>query len=871
MKKRVLILISLLSALILLASGCVVRFPDEDLPDLDVTEIDPTKYEQLDDTPFRKVLEDNKAILYISTKTTEFALYHKATGKMIYSNPQDRGDSAMPRLNSVIRLSYYDDDDAAKEYLSYTDCNMATSPTVAWTKNDAGDLRLIYTFGKVEEKILCPQIFSKETFDQIKQQIAELDETDSTKNRYNRILDNAYKIYEWNKNGDNDFSVIQMAEEYPAIKEFPVYICGAKALAVRNVQTVLLAIGYTFEMMEAEYEKCLYKPENDIINIRLALDYRLENGELVITVPRDQLWLNRSTTKLAQVHLFEYLAAGTTEQEGSIFIPDGSGALIYWNNGKTNISSLSIPVYGRDKGVIFDMYTENTEGVFLPIYAQTENKDGKPDHTTMVILEKGAEMTNLNIVLADNRSSLYNTVYPSFMYTNVTEVQYIRYTTHYFQKQLPANDVSMRIVSLTGDDADYVGMAKYYREYLIKKGDLVDKDLRDDAYPMNVELVGSADVLRSTAGIPVTTRLRLTGYKDAQEILNGLKEKGLKNLTALYTAWANGGYRHSIMDHVSTIGSLGSERDLKNLFAFCAESGIVIYPEFDIQSVSQDNDGLFDSFISFLHSSRTLNNKVAKDYEYSVSIREPKKIGNFYLLQLKRYDDVYKGFMNGYRKFGNSTVYYSKLGRDLYSDFNQMYGTTRNDSFEKNKEILARTVTDGYQVAVSGANTYAFPYAAAIYNAPVMSSQYYLADESVPFYNIVLHGYTQYYTIPLNTADDYMVLFLRAVETGSGLSFKLIRASNEEIKDVSYGNFYSMNFDLWENTIVELYERANNELAGLQNLTIEDHENLASYVAKTVYSDGTVVYTNYSDEDFALGEGLTVASMDFVVVKGGVR
>jgi hypothetical protein len=199
-----------------------------------------------------------------------------------------------------------------------------------------------------------------------------------------------------------------------------------------------------------------------------------------------------------------------------------------------------------------------------------------------------------------------------------------------------------------------------------------------------------------------------------------------------------------------------------------------------------------------------------------------------------------------------------------------MYGVTRDQALDAALDTMKLAADKGYSILANGTNFAALQYASAIRNAPVSSSGYYLADESIPFYNIVLHGYVQYYTIPINTADDYMVLFLRALETGSGLSFKLIKAPNEIIKDINYGIFYSMNYDLWSETVYELYDKVNKDLAHIQDCTIIDHANLADDVAYTKYSDGTVVYVNYSNEDY-VADGITIPSMDYIVEKGGVR
>ena len=86
----------------------------------------------------------------------------------------------------------------------------------------------------------------------------------------------------------------------------------------------------------------------------------------------------------------------------------------------------------------------------------------------------------------------------------------------------------MRIKTLSGEDADYVGMAKVYQNYLVSNGKL-KKTVSDNTYGLTIDLIGSCDVKQSIAGIPMTVWLELTTYEDAQTILGDLKNNGVKN------------------------------------------------------------------------------------------------------------------------------------------------------------------------------------------------------------------------------------------------------------------------------------------------------------------------------------------------------
>lgn len=77
---------------------------------------------------------------------------------------------------------------------------------------------------------------------------------------------------------------------------------------------------------------------------------------------------------------------------------------------------------------------------------------------------------------------------------------------------------------------------------------------------------------------------------------------------------------------------------------------------------------------------------------------------------------------------------------------------------------------------VSGGNAYLFPYARHIVQAPMSDSGFHITDESVPFYQIVLHGYVDYAGMPYNLAQEVELreYVLQCLEYGSNVYFTWI-------------------------------------------------------------------------------------------------
>ena len=75
---------------------------------------------------------------------------------------------------------------------------------------------------------------------------------------------------------------------------------------------------------------------------RIPIEYRLEEDSLVVTVPTEDVVYPLEvespdgelvTMPLAAITVLPYFGAAGENEEGYIFVPDGSGAIMMLNNG----------------------------------------------------------------------------------------------------------------------------------------------------------------------------------------------------------------------------------------------------------------------------------------------------------------------------------------------------------------------------------------------------------------------------------------------------------------------------------------------------------------------------------------------------------
>ena len=140
-----------------------------------------------------------------------------------------------------------------------------------------------------------------------------------------------------------------LIEKYPNIINNDIY-------AIRDANNPALlakakenwdACGYTVEDLRYDNE------ENGVISevkqsVRYVFDivYELDGAGLKVSL--DLGGMDISGPHPNEIHLLPYFVCGASDEDGYILVPDGSGALIGFNNGKINAPQFSMKVYGQD-------------------------------------------------------------------------------------------------------------------------------------------------------------------------------------------------------------------------------------------------------------------------------------------------------------------------------------------------------------------------------------------------------------------------------------------------------------------------------------------------------------------------------------------
>ncbi len=836
--------------------------------------------------------------LYVDEQLGEIAIYNAKTEDYFFSNPYDYNRMSVSsvttksQLASLLELEYYDNSAAKKTVYSYDDAVNKTAfadpedPDSVdniqfWAeKLGEGNARLHFEIGSKELDTLLPYAaevnnFNAKVLDPLKAMADAGDEYAQL--AYTKLVAfyNRGKVYSYD---ELSVSLKQsIAAEFPGIKDYDFYILRTSNLYNRDKLLLSDYIRYTKQYTQADFDYDLkisgYVPdENFYACFKFYMDITIEDGNMKVDIPTDSISYDDEHFTLTKILPLRYFGSGKCTDEGFAFIPDGSGAVIDFNTrGLKKTASLSRVVYGEDYSLLaHKAYSNLTQSAYMPVFGLKANT-----RAFLAVIEKGDALATVQSETG-NLQSPFEAAYATFTYRTVQTVNYTDGTKQngeftYFNENVYTGGFALRYLLICGrKDADYVDMAIKYREYLIANGRLMNSvnTAANSDMPLVLETLGMIDKKESFFGIIYDKKIPMTTFEDAQNMITELSDNGVGNFSLRYRGWVNGGLNYSVPNQMSIVGKLGGKSGFRNLISFMVDGGYSLYPEVDFNVVRRDT--MFDGY-------NTQNNAPKMTDRTPVTLTPRNELDNVLGIE-KNYFGVspssaskyYGAFFGKYNKYGIGSISLGTVGNMLYSDFSKgNKGKNRQQALDILTSNVQKYVTGGgnTKVMVEGGNAYTWTYATEIVDMPLSGSNTLLADRSVPFMQIVLHGHIQYSGTAINMADNMTNAILKSAECGANLHFTLSAQNTRELKETVYSNYFTIDFDTWKSDVITLYTKFNAVFVSLQDKEITDHataEGLEN-VYITTYSNGTRVVVNYNRTDVTV-EGKTVAAQDFAVL-----
>ena len=848
-----------------------------------------------------KKLDMNGYELYIQPQTAEVAVRDKKSGQILFTNPYDvassKGTEATKnKLLSQILVSYVDNG-TAKEYSSYADAAKLGQILIKDIKNG---VRVEYTIGRANANYLVPRMISKERLES--QILANID----SKFYYSKII-SFYDLKDPFDETLPQSVKDEMQRAYPITKTMAVYVLSSdivnRELAYMENIIKTYAPDYTYEEMEYDHQMTQYESKTLSTPVfRMSLEYTLSEDGLVVSLPANGIRFDETLYKLQNITLLPYMGAGTYTNDGYTFIPDGSGALMDYADFSGRNTSIAGTVYGTDFAYQTLDGAANQDVMRMPVYGIVETRQKikyvenektytetvettdpetgevtteevektitveeavrvKENRGFLAIIEEGDALAR---IAAKHENQLHNynsvqvTVNPrpkdSYVLSDsisvgsssaIEVVSDRKYVGSYKIKYIMLTDDTVAEENNIEDyyETTWMGMARAYRDYLMKNGTLTrlsDADVKADI-PLYIETFGVTETIEKILSVPTTVKKALTSFDNVKTIYDELAAEGITNIDFRLTGYNNGGMYATIPSKLKWEKEAGGRSGYENLLAYAAEKGFGVYPDFDFSYVHRHKSS--DGLKLNRDIVKTIDNRYSSLREYDASLQE---YVSYYTLCVSPsvYSQFYTKFSKNYLKDNTQTISISTIGNTLNSDFDSNEPYNRNDAKKFTEEFLASVKADIASVMSDKGNVYTWQYIDKMLNVSLQSSRSLYASASVPFMGVVLHGSVEFAGSALNMAGDVDYDLLKAIENGAGIYFILSYDNTELLKeDFKLSKYYSVRYDIWRDELVQRYKELNDiiailgmdELSEEQRLTVNRARKIQQFLSQSFH------------------------------------
>lgn len=593
------------------------------------------------------------------------------------------------------------------------------------------------------------------------------------------------------------------------------------------------------------------------LGIDIGVDVILKDDRIDVQVQEDSLY-EYDVNKISKLYLLPFFGCTPhKEMDGYLFVPDGSGALMRYDENVMYTGTFTAKVYGPDVAIdtvnqVTDLLAKRTNDYLtdefratVPVYGVVH---GAEQYAAMTVISGARDYAVIQASLAGSTMP-YNRAYCYFEYRQIY-AQPVSKNNSVQQPQAEYNNISPKvsIYLLSGEDANYNGMALKYRDILEDNGTLEGTAKTfDKQIPLRVEVLGS-DIKKGFIANGVRT---FTTVEEAKGIQSDLSEMGIDNLTMVFSGWQKGGVNGHKYGSFATQGTVGSLSDLKALQASVEKAGGTFYLQDKVTTFTEAQGR-----ISYLGTT-SMSKKNAYYLRDNPSVM-------FNMTYVTAPETVVSNLQKASSVLDGFNLQLPRFGSELYSDHRQEYSIIRS----KTRSMFTKTAKElnerDMQLAMNAPNMYMWNYVSDYMDIPMSNSQYVYETDSVPFLQILLRGHVNYYAPYANQGFYTSACVLKSIEYGAYPSFFVMAAENNDLNKTPMVDYFSLNFEDWKGTIETVYGKVNKALMEVEGATIVEHKALSTGVVRVTYDNGVKIYVNYNSDNREV-DGVTVPGLDFTV------
>lgn len=635
-------------------------------------------------------------------------------------------------------------------------------------------------------------------------------------------------------------------------------------LAKRELYDVYYRVldGYSRERAIEENASYGYYQITEKIRFEVGLEVCLTDKGFETSVIKDSI-KEPPHLKIASISLYPLLGTAVSvdednnENKGYMVVPDGSGAVINFNNNKHDQRAFNKRIYAPDISQQTIKLPEEQENITLPVYGLIKENIGIAS-----IVKEGASHTSIFADVSERIDS-YNKIYPTiyfrenYLYTLGTG--YNTYSVSLWSKGMADTDLVVEHIIL--EDKSYMGIAKAYQDYLINEKGLTQSNNPTVSTP-TLEILGAYDTKEYFLGIPYKKVRSLTTFKQTKLIANKFTDEGY-DINILYNGALNGGLRNSIQTKVSFEDVLGGKKGFNKLKKELNAANVEIFLQVNI-SQTQKFRRAFDEYT---YAALRLEGSLTRDFYYHLPSMLPYSETAMphtkpdYVINPRYYEAIYNKMDKNLKV---DDIAFTNLGSSLVGSYGKNTVYT-SDALALSEKVLEKTADK--KVMLRNPLGFALPYTNYIVDSPMGTTLYSIIDYSIPLTQLVYANYISYSSRSLNLEVQRSEIFnfLKILETGSQLKYTLTYVNPKELLNTEFTMYLSTYYEHWIDEIKAQVDELN-EL-NLYGGYLVKHEQVKPNVYKVTYSHGLELYINYNSTSVVV-DGKTIEGMSYQ--KGGL-
>lgn len=598
--------------------------------------------------------------------------------------------------------------------------------------------------------------------------------------------------------------------------------------------------------------------ENSKLSLKIAYEVELNDDRIAVRFDSTSLEENGEFT-VGKVYILPFL--GSTQKDevpGYMFVPDGCGALIRYSNVSSYLKGFDRRLFGQDFGldsteVLNDLKSQRIN-VMAPEASMTMGVygivHGVKQNAIFANITGGAEYASI-VANPSGVTTDYNWAASKFTIRQKYQQPTSKSGAGIQVVQKRRNEVkaAVEFSFLTGDDADYVGMAQVYQRQLEKDGVLSLQNRAAGDIPLKVDFI----VADREKGLIFNKTKEITSLEYAKNTVDELKRMGIITVDVGLIGWQDGGISGQNKKKVKASYEGGSKADIDALKSSSYRLSLYFDP---ITAKEPQIDIRRNGTVTMSQSPVVTTNENTYDFLEKTYYFNPSYVCDI-LGQANEFANN-----NGY-----TSVALDKVSSLLFGHYLSDKEVTRKQAMDMYIEQISRLEEFVDYIGMTDPNQYFWKYTDGFYSTPMVAGQYLYENDTVPFLQMVLKGYMDMYA-PYSNVDFFTELdTLKHIDYGTYPSFLLTEEANHKLEKTTVYEYNSTSYTSWKDSIVRIYDKINGVLREVEGATVVGREVLRTGVVKISYSNNKQIYVNYMKSAITV-DGITVEPSSAMVKEG---